>query len=237
MMTSEELLAAWEQGTALPVTDRAASLIGILDPATDVDDLTVGQCDAVLFELRGHLFGDRLDVIATCAACGDQIDMELQRSAIAPPVTEVARELTLAIDGHSLELRILRNADFRALAGLGSDVTPRDVVARCLVSATGPDGGPVTVSALPEEVVDTALEALAEADPGAHVLLDISCPCGAGWTDQIDIRDVLWSEVELWVTELLHDVHALASAYGWRESDVVRLSPWRRDWYRRAVGW
>ena len=59
----------------------------------------------------------------------------------------------------------------------------------------------------------------------------------AGLGLQLDIRAVLWAEVEAWANELLHDVHALASAYGWSESDVVRLSPWRREWYRQAVGW
>ncbi|HSB10234.1 MAG TPA: phage baseplate protein, partial [Blastocatellia bacterium] len=30
-------------------------------------------------------------------------------------------------------------------------------------------------------------------------------------------------------------VHTLASAYGWRESDILNLSPWRRQLYLTLV--
>jgi hypothetical protein len=30
---------------------------------------------------------------------------------------------------------------------------------------------------------------------------------------------------------MLYDVHALASAYGWREADVLAMSPMRRQVY------
>ena len=34
---------------------------------------------------------------------------------------------------------------------------------------------------------------------------------------------------------LVHAVHALASAYGWTEADVLAVGPWRRQVYLQAV--
>jgi hypothetical protein len=34
---------------------------------------------------------------------------------------------------------------------------------------------------------------------------------------------------------MLRDVHALATAYGWREADIVAMSPWRRQVYLDMV--
>jgi len=34
---------------------------------------------------------------------------------------------------------------------------------------------------------------------------------------------------------LLDDIHLLASAYGWTEDEVLRLSPMRREAYVRRV--
>ena len=38
-----------------------------------------------------------------------------------------------------------------------------------------------------------------------------------------------------WAVRLLGEVHELASAYGWREHDVLALSPWRRQAYLQMV--
>ena len=33
----------------------------------------------------------------------------------------------------------------------------------------------------------------------------------------------------------LRDVHTLASTYGWREADILALSPWRRQYYLALI--
>jgi hypothetical protein len=45
-----------------------------------------------------------------------------------------------------------------------------------------------------------------------------------------------WSEINAWAYRLLGEVHSLASAYGWREEDILAMSPWRRHVYLEMVG-
>jgi hypothetical protein len=33
----------------------------------------------------------------------------------------------------------------------------------------------------------------------------------------------------------VREVHLLASAYGWRESDILAMTPWRRQLYLELV--
>lgn len=236
-VTAEELLSAWEQGARLRATDRAPALLGVLDPYCRVDELSVGQCDALLFVLRSRVFGDLIDAVATCPACGESVELEFSVSSLAPGVGEPAAEVSAQAGGARVEARTMLNRDLRALARLGEHVTDRDIVAQCLLGAWGPSGEQVTVGELSDELITASMDALADADPAANVLLSITCPCGAAWTDQFDIRTFLWSEMDTWVTQVMHDVHHLASVYGWTESEILQLSPWRRDWYRQAVGW
>ena len=52
----------------------------------------------------------------------------------------------------------------------------------------------------------------------------------------LDIASFVWSEIHAWAIRLLHDVHALALAYGWREVDILTMSPWRRQAYLELIG-
>ncbi|MEL7046258.1 MAG: phage baseplate protein, partial [Pseudomonadota bacterium] len=70
------------------------------------------------------------------------------------------------------------------------------------------------------------------ADPQGNVELDITCPsCAEQWQSPFDIVAYLWSELEAWGQRLLGDIHALASAYGWTEAEVLAVTPWRRRQY------
>ena len=64
-------------------------------------------------------------------------------------------------------------------------------------------------------------------NPGA-----LYCPeCGHRWHATFDIVSFFWSEIDAWAYRTLHQVHRLASAYGWREADILAMSPWRRQFY------
>ncbi len=81
-------------------------------------------------------------------------------------------------------------------------------------------------------MIEAAVNALAELDPAADLRFDLVCPaCGHGWEPLFDVAAFLWAAVERWALLTLRDVHQLALAYGWRESDVLALSPLRRQLY------
>jgi hypothetical protein len=77
---------------------------------------------------------------------------------------------------------------------------------------------------------------MAEADPQAEVRIALSCPgCSNQWSSVFDIVAFLWGEIEDWAQRLLLEVHALASAYGWSERDIVAMGPRRRRFYLEMV--
>ncbi len=50
-----------------------------------------------------------------------------------------------------------------------------------------------------------------------------------------DIVSFLWNELNAWAIRTLREVHILASAYGWSETDILAMSPWRRQFYLEVL--
>lgn len=89
-----------------------------------------------------------------------------------------------------------------------------------------------TAADIPVEIVDAAIECMSEADRQADVWLDLTCPCcERRWKETFDIVSYLWSELQERAKELMREVHILASAYGWREAEILALSASRRQRY------
>ena len=64
------------------------------------------------------------------------------------------------------------------------------------------------------------------------MLVNLSCAaCSHAWQVTLDIERFLWTKVCATAKRLLRDVHTLASAYGWREPDILSLSSTRRQIY------
>jgi hypothetical protein len=102
---------------------------------------------------------------------------------------------------------------------------------RCLLSVDD-HGAALDADRLPHEVVTAVADRMAEADPQADTELRLRCEvCEHGWSALFDIPSFLWTELDAWARRALYDVHTLARAYGWTESDILRLSPRRRQHY------
>jgi hypothetical protein len=239
--SAASLLQAWEVGAAVAPLDRAPSLLQTLDalPASmAVDELTVGQCDARLFELRRTVFGEMLDAVATCPACQTEVELNLALGELQPAASEGhPAPMTVHADGYLLRCRIPRNTDLRALDLLDGEATFRDLLDRCVLEAHSPSGDAVATRRLPDATVEAVVTALADSDPGAQTALRVCCPCGNEWLDELDIRGLLWNDLTEWVGRILAEVHHLAQAYGWSETEILAMSGWRRRWYLEALGW
>ena len=78
---------------------------------------------------------------------------------------------------------------------------------------------------------------MANLDPDADINLALSCEnCGKSWLTDFNIGTLLWDEIDAYARSLLAEVHSLASAYGWTESEILTLSPQRREIYLNMVG-
>ena len=87
-----------------------------------------------------------------------------------------------------------------------------------------------------DDLLEAVEESLASADPLAETRLALSCPsCQREWEDALDVGRFLWAEVESRARRVLWEVHTLASAYGWSESESLALSDARRAMYLEIV--
>jgi len=89
--------------------------------------------------------------------------------------------------------------------------------------AGAPDAGPLHVH---------LADALAAADPLVHFTVACRCPaCGAPNEVDVDLETIALATLLARQRTLLHDVHMLASNYGWTEPEVLAVPPARRARY------
>ena len=147
-----------------------------------------------------------------------------------------ATEHDLTVGEYDLRFRPLDSRDLaEAALRRGRAEARAALVSRCLIDARR-GGELVRPSDLPEEVVASLAERASECDPHAEVLLGLDCGgCGHHWTPLFDIASFFWREIAAEAKRLLLAVHALASAYGWRESEVLSMSAARRQMYLEMI--
>jgi len=240
----QELLDAWERGLGETPVQRALTLLAAACPETPPDALareSVGRRDGRLLTLREWTFGSRFVSLAACPACGDVLETAFDVGDIRVPEERPEEPLSLSVSSFELTFRLPNSLDVAALASgaAGEDLggARRRLLGRCLLAARGAGGKEVSLDRLPETALQAVAGRMAEADPQGDVELALSCPsCGHGWLAAFDIASYFWAEVDAWARVLLHEIHTLASAYGWREADILALSPWRRRSYLDLIG-
>jgi hypothetical protein len=239
-LSASELLNAWEKSLSEPPSTR--SLVLLSAACSDVAPealarLSIGQRDARLLRLREWAFGARMVSVANCSNCGERLEWTLDAATlrVAPPAKH-AGDLLLDLDGYHVSFRLPNILDLAAVTHFTDVGSARDALfERCILTASR-DDRPMPVAELPEHVAAALVKQMAQADPQADTRLDLNCPaCSHRWQAVFDIESFFWSEINAWAQRLLKDVHTLAMAYGWRESDILNLSPWRRQLYLSLV--
>lgn len=241
-LTAAGLLRVWERGRAQRPFDRALTLLaaGLPDESPDaVADLSIGQRDAGLFELREQSMGSQLSAYAECPACKAELIFALRTEELRNgPSTDVpARTGDVSRDGITVSYRLPSSRDFDGVPPTMDARALRDRLARrCVVDAQR-NGRPIEASELPAELIDAISEAMARIDPQAEIVMNLSCPaCDHTWSDFFDIGSFFWREINVMAKRLLADVDALARRYGWREADILAMTPWRRHTYIQLGG-
>lgn len=213
-----DLLSAWEGALPLSRRERALWLAELIDPDPLLADRPIGVVDSLLLDLHERCFGPQLDCLVTCPQCVEDLDVTLDVAELRfAPAKDTPRRID---PGHGpLQVRALTTTD---LLVTGDRVS---LVRRCVV------GGDVDAGDL------AAIEPLLdELDPQGVPVVDIDCPmCHTCWQAPVDIAEFVWQEIDRTARATLADVHELASAYGWREADVLALGPVRRGYYLQAV--
>ncbi|MFJ9154266.1 hypothetical protein ACIRP7_40925 [Streptomyces sp. NPDC102270] len=236
-LTEANVLEVWEGGLDSTPAARAlliASMAMASRGEQDVADLPLSAVNTLLLDLRCGAFGDALPCTTDCPACGDSLDVTVAAEELRPAAAggrtgeAVAVPATLTTGGFTITYRALTGRDVRAVDPTAPGAR-RTLVRRCVLSISPP------VDDLPDEVLDGLASRLAELDPGADTILTLDCPqCEHRWEAALDIADHVWTDVSGYARRVLHDVHALARAYGWSEADVLSVSPARRQFYLKV---
>lgn len=232
-----ELLEAWDECAPLAPAGRPGLLLSRAAGLTadQIAALPLGECTRLLIEVRRRLFGELLPTVVDCPGCGLRLTAELAAAAFLA-TGRGPESIEVAADGFRVRCREPRAGDLADAAATGSVPGARELlIARTVVSAEC-DGTGVPAADLPEAV----LAAVAQALDRAYPLLDIDLPftcadCGHSWHQRFDIGSYLWQEVDAWAARACAEVHALASAYGWSEADILALTPARRQRYLELV--
>lgn len=249
-LSASQLLGVWERAHARTHAERALALLAPACPELSPEELarlSVGRRDSLLLTLREWTFGPRLSCRAHCERCGEPLELGFEVSDIraVQELSEGADALTLSVENYEVTFRLPDSRDLSAVAaevegGSGVDLADarQSLLARCVERVT--EGGEERAGGalvLPERVREAVAARMAEADPQSDIQLALTCPaCEHRWSVAFDIVSYFWSEITNWAGRTLREVHTLASAYGWREEDILAMSPRRRHAYLEMVG-
>jgi uncharacterized protein (UPF0212 family) len=212
-------------------------------PSVALANLTIGQRDLCLLKLREMTFGTQLTGVAVCPECGERVELDFDSSDIADASARLPdfeaetgnNEYLLNLPGWELRFRLPTNADMATLSP-DSIQAQTKLLEACLIDARH-EGETVQPADFPEEVVTAIAERMAQEDPYLNISIALKCPeCGRQWQMIFDIVSYFTSEINAWAARIMREVHHLASAYGWREMDILSMSAWRRQQYLELIG-
>lgn len=243
-LSAAELLSVWECALTQGHVGRAVSLLAAANPdstAAEIAELSIGQRDAALLKLREWTFGPRISSVATCPDCGGHFDLVFETEAILAGTgmeTRIPRgDFQIEADGVEMRIHLPNSLDLAAALEHQHAAEAMQVMLRRCISVTDASGRDVDVEKLPVAVREAADDAMAEADPQADIRLAVSCTqCGSQWSEVFDVVRFFWTEIHAWAVRILREVHDLASAYGWTEQEILKMSPARRSFYLEMVG-
>jgi hypothetical protein len=141
--------------------------------------------------------------------------------------------MEIAAEGFQVQFRLPNSGDMVALSGQRDvELIRKQLLERCLVEAFTAGGAPVQLGQLPESVLEVVIQEMERRDPQANLQIELNCAaCGHCWEAAFDIGSFLWAEIDAWAKRTLRAVDLLARTYGWREADILAMSPTRRQIY------
>jgi hypothetical protein len=249
-LTTLELINIWEIGLDRQLPQRALLLLHAASPDISLDelaDLSIGERDSKLMALRELIFGKNFAAATNCPGCNEIVELNLNTDDFTIGSAEHAEALGEHDDNGSLFFqsigfdicfRIPNSQDVIdgiENTGLEAGETRRSIIQKCILSLKR-DGREVAIDELPEAVLESIEHQMELADPLSDIQLLLTCPiCGHQWQALFDILTFFWNEIDTWAHHILDEVHLLASAYGWCETDILAMGARRRHWYLKLI--
>jgi hypothetical protein len=230
-LSSGDFLDLWERGSQLHPLDQG--LLALSAALTDTPnespaDWPLGRRNRALAELRFSCFGSELQGWLACPKCAERLEFQMDGRTILSSEGEPDSGQLVVVNGRSFRLPTSRD-----VARAARETEPRMAAVRLLESCHLDEGAAPSWT---DDELEQIGERLALADPMAETSLAFHCPkCGNDWEELLDTGAFLWSEIEARARRLLLEIHALATAYGWTQGEILALGDRRRATYLDMV--
>ena len=204
-----------------------------------VRTLTVGDREALLLHLRAAAHGDSLPCLLDCPDCAERMDLELRVSdVLLPPYPDARASYETTVSAgrtrYDVRFRLPSGADQEAAARAPDlEAGMRTLLERCVeeVRARGR-----RVRGVPDAVREELPRLMAELDPQAEVVVNLSCPaCGGETSALLDTATILFRELTGRAEHLYREVHAIALHYHWSEDEILALDTRKRRRYLELI--
>lgn len=235
-LTSFEVVRLWDEGLRCPQWRLGALLLAPILPRRSQRELlsmTLGEMNELLIAMHRSLAGDRLNLMVDCPACAQRLEFVFDAGALGSdePAPRGA-ETVIAGENWRVRIRALCARDLGLAANAGSLETAAQRLWRQAVLAAEIDGTPTAAEELADDARARVADAMSDIDPNSEIRLALSCPeCGRRWVSLLDVASVVFAEVALQGRRVMEEVHSIASAYGWSESEILSMNPQRRRYY------
>lgn len=219
-----------------------------LEHEQDVSELSLGDRETLLLHARRLTFGGEIECVLPCPGCGERMDFQLQTGRLlaqheagaSPRYFEETMET--GDERFRVRFRVPSGADLEDALRV-PERKPREAVQAVLARSvewvrsegTLEDesaGATISIEQWPTGLAATIAERMAELDPQAETVLQLTCPaCQHSFTTSFDIGDYFFRELRARELRRYQEVHQLALAYHWSETQILSMSPRKRQMY------
>jgi hypothetical protein len=241
-LNGEEMLVAWEHSRHRPEQEAALALLALAWPERSVGELAelpLADRNALLLELRIRTLGCQMEGRAPCPECGVQLEFALDARALAHGLREQMTENSEEFNGFAM--RPANTQDLLACAEVTTDEEARLILLERTVrvkNANSDEAGTVEAGresgllGLPAPTFAALMERFELLNAAAEIQVQLQCAaCEARPRVDLDIAHYLVREIGGAARHLMMEIHQLASAYGWSEQSIARMSGARRAAY------
>lgn len=236
-LSAAKILALWEAGRTQHALDRALTILLAASPAVSRDtlaDLTIGERDARLLQLRALVLGSHAEGFTECPRCAERVEFPFDivallegRALSRPSATSTRYEIET--NGYKITYRLPTSRDLAEVVQAPESVEALHLLVEACVLEPND-------AKLPDEAIEALSLAMLAADPQAETTLRLTCPaCAHEWESFFEISEFFWSEISAQARRLLREIDALARAYGWTEREILNLPAQRRQTYLELV--
>jgi hypothetical protein len=235
VLSAQEIISIWEWGRDREAPEQALGFLTVAYPDAsweDLANLTIGRRDARLLAVRERTLGPLLRGSAECPSCGERLEFTLESEDLRVGEGDPGHEHELESDEYLVRFRMPNSLDlFAASRYTDTSEARQKLLQRCVVAVHHKDET-VDSAALPETMIASLAGRMEDLDPQAELLLGLTCVgCEHRWSIALDVASFFFREISVLAKRLALEVHTLARAYGWRETDILAMSPARRGLY------